>query len=94
VIRILLGPRLIRSARKLTPETRAKVEASLSAVAAQFGDPHQHSGLGLRKLGRGLWECRVDIRWRIVFLQEPDRLRAFDIMNHDELRAWLKTRND
>lgn len=54
-----MGPRLIRSARYLNRETRTKIEATLSAVSEQFGDPHTHSGLGLRKLARGLWECRV-----------------------------------
>ena len=92
MIRILMGPRLIRSARNLNRETRTRIEATLSAVSQQFGDPHTHSGLGLRKLARGLWECRVDLKWRIVFVQEPDILRAYDIMDHDELRAWLKAR--
>jgi hypothetical protein len=92
VIRIFLGPRLVRSARKLGAESRAKAEAALTAVARHFGDPHRHSGLGLRKIGSGLWECRVDIRWRIVLTQEADRLRAFDIMDHNEIRVRLKSR--
>ena len=92
MIRIFLGPRFLRSARNLSREAHAKAEAALSAVAEQFGDPHSHSGLGLRKLARGLWECRIDLKLRIVLLQEPDRLRAYDIMDHNELRAWLKAR--
>jgi hypothetical protein len=92
MISILLGPRLVRSARKLSPESRRQVEAVLSAVARHFGEPHRHSGLGLRKLAPDLWECRVDLQRRILFIQEPARLKAYDIMNHDEIRAWLKHR--
>jgi hypothetical protein len=92
VIAIVLGPRFVRAARKLGPDSRAKAEAALGAVADQFGDPHRHGGLGLRKLARRLWECRIDLELRIVFIQDQKRLRAYDIMTHDELRAWLKNR--
>ncbi|HWF19706.1 MAG TPA: hypothetical protein VG754_10580 [Verrucomicrobiae bacterium] len=64
--------------------------ATLAEVSAHFGDPHRHAGLGLRKLSPGLWECRLDIRSRLVFMKEKDRLIAYDLMNHDEIRAWLK----
>jgi len=90
VIRIFFGNRLLRSLRKLDANIREKVEAALAEVSRNFGDPHRHAGLGLRKLSPGLWECRLDIHFRIVFLQEEDRLIAYDIMNHDEVRAWLK----
>jgi mRNA-degrading endonuclease RelE of RelBE toxin-antitoxin system len=90
VIRIFLGNRLLRSLGKLDPGVREKVETALSEVSQNFGDPHRHGGLGLRKLSPGLWECRLGIQLRIVFLQEKDRLIAYDIMNHDEVRAWLK----
>jgi hypothetical protein len=36
------------------------------------------------------WECPLDIRWRIVFVREGDSLRAYDIMDHAEVPAWLK----
>jgi hypothetical protein len=91
VIRILFGSRLVRSARRLPAQTREKAEAVLRAVAESFGNPHAHSGLGLRKLGPRTWECRIDIHWRIVFIEEADGLRAYDIMDHDEIRAWLKS---
>ena len=90
MISITLGPRFLRSARKLDVGTRSKVEAALSSVASHFGDLHRHSGLGLRKLAPTLWECRVDIKLRILFIYNEGGLRAYDIMTHDELRAWLK----
>ena len=92
MIRVDIGPRLVRAARELGPEFTAKAEEKLGLVAEQFGDPHRQSGLGLRKLGRKSYEIRVWLQWRIVFIKEPDRLTAYDVMNHDEVRAWLKGR--
>jgi len=90
MIRVFLGPRLIRSARKLSVETQQQANTAIASVLEHFGDPHRHSGLGLRKLAPGLWELRVDIQLRIILVQEGDRLNAYDIMDHDEVRAWLK----
>jgi hypothetical protein len=36
------------------------------------------------------WECLLDIRWRIQFVQEADGLMAYDIMDRSEVRAWLR----
>ena len=52
MIRVDVGPRLSRSARKLGDQIIAEVEAKLALVSRHFGEPHRHSGLGLRKLGR------------------------------------------
>ena len=92
MIDVFLGPRFLRSAKELSPEVRAKIETALALLAEQFGDPHRHGGLGLRKLGRAEWECRIDLRLRIILLKDADGLTAFDIMDHNEVRAWLKSR--
>ena len=91
MIRVYLGPRLIRSARRLGASERSEVEAALASAARSFGNPRAHSGLGLRKFSHALWECRVGSEWRIVFIQEADGLRAFDLMSHDEIRKWLRS---
>ena len=92
MIRVDIGPRLVRTARKLGPGIFGKVEKALSEVAAHFGDPHRHTGLGLRKLGRRSYEARIHLDWRIVFIREPDRLTAYDVMDHDQVRGWLHER--
>ena len=92
MIAIVLGSRFVRATRRLSPDSRAKAEAVLHAVAEHFGNPHLHAGLGLRKLAKRLWECRIDLQWRIVLIQDQTRLRAYDIMTHNELRAWLRGR--
>jgi hypothetical protein len=70
----------------------AEVEAKLAQVAEEFGDPHRHGGLGLRKLGRRSYEARLGLGWRVIFIKEEDRLTAYDLMNHDQVRQWLKGR--
>ena len=92
MIRVDVGPRLLRTARKLGPEVTTKIEEVLRLVAEHFGDPHRHAGLGLRKLGRYSYEARICLDWRIVFSKEADRLTAYDLMTHDEVRVWLKSR--
>lgn len=90
MIRIDIGPRVRKTAQRLGPEITAQAEKVLASVAQHFGDPHRHAGLGLRKLGKRSYECRITLQWRLVFIRELDRLTAFDIMNHDQVKAWLK----
>jgi len=88
-----VGPRLSRSARKLGDPIIAKVQDKLALVCRHFGEPHRHCGLGLRKLGRRSDEARVSRGLRIVLNVEPDRLTAYDLMDHRQVARWLKVRN-
>jgi len=47
---------MVRAAGELTPKSQAKLQEALSGVAENFGNPRRHAGLGLRKLGPGIWE--------------------------------------
>jgi len=38
-----------------------------------------------------LFECRAGLQFRIVFLAEKGLLTAYDVMTHDELKAWLRS---
>jgi hypothetical protein len=90
MIRVLLSERIIRTAGKLPTEIREKASQAITAVADAFGDPHRHSGLGLRKLARRSYEIRVHLHWRVVFIHEKDDLIAYDVMTHDEVSRWLR----
>jgi len=92
MIRVDIHPRFVRAAGQLGAKTVAAVQQKLALGAQHFGDPHRHGELGLRQLGRQSYEARVDRNWRIVFIQEPDRLTAYDLMNHDLVQKWLKAR--
>lgn len=90
MIKVLLSERIRKTAVKLPPELRQKISQAISKVAAGFGDPHQRSGLGLRKLARRSYEIRVHLQWRVVFIHDGTSLIAYDVMNHDEVALWLR----
>ena len=56
-----------------------------------FGVPHRHAGLGIRKLTPLYYECRIDLRLRIVLRLRPEGLLAYDILTHDQVRVLLKS---
>jgi len=92
MIRIVITGRLRKPPDKLPKEVRSKAEKALAEVAVTFGDPHRHRGLGIRKLAKRSYEIRVHLQWRIVLIHDGDSLIAFDVMNHDEVVAWLRGR--
>jgi hypothetical protein len=92
MIRVLLSERIQKTAAGLPPELRAKAAQAITDVAAAFGEPHQHRGLGLRKLAGRSYEIRVHRHWRVVFIHEGPALIAYDLMNHDEVALWLRGR--
>jgi mRNA-degrading endonuclease RelE of RelBE toxin-antitoxin system len=62
MIEILLSERIRKTADKLPPDLREKASQVISQVAAAFGEPHQHRGLGLRQLARRSYEIRVHLQ--------------------------------
>ena len=68
------------------------VERAGRLAGEVFGRPHRHAGVGLRRLGRNQFECRVGMNRRLVFSREGDRL-IFDFAgNHDQVQAYLRNR--
>jgi hypothetical protein len=90
MIRVLLSERIKKTAAKLPPEVRGKASKAIADVGAAFGDPHKHRGLGLRKIARRSCEIRVQLQWRVVFIDDGKNLIAYDVMNHDEVSLWLR----
>ncbi len=68
----------------------AEVSATLRLILAGFGNPHAHSGLAIRKLGKQLYECRTGLAWRLIFLAQKGVL-IFDFAgDHDEVERYLR----
>jgi mRNA-degrading endonuclease YafQ of YafQ-DinJ toxin-antitoxin module len=69
-----------------------EVSAALKLVLDGFGNPHAHSGLGIRKLGKHLYECRTGLAWRLVFEAQKGVL-TFDFAgDHDEVQNYLRSK--
>lgn len=66
--------------------------ATLKALQAGFGKPHTHSGLGIRKLRKSIFECRTGLGLRLVFSARKGVL-VFDFAgNHEGVQAYLHNR--
>ena len=89
-MRIDLHPRFVKRVGKLSVADRNQVSESLVALREGYGLPHLHSGLGIRRLRKDLFECRAGLHWRIIFFAEKGLVTAYDVMTHDELKAWLR----
>ncbi|CAN5817777.1 hypothetical protein BH09VER1_BH09VER1_34010 [soil metagenome] len=88
----MISIELTKRFKKIVREAGREEEVSeaLNLVLKGFGNPHSHSGLSIRKLGRHLYECRTGLAWRLVFLAEKGAL-TFDFAgDHDEVQNYLR----
>jgi mRNA-degrading endonuclease RelE of RelBE toxin-antitoxin system len=90
MVRLDLHPRFLRRVRKLSARQAAAVESALQELQTGFGEPHRHSGLGVRRLRRSLYECRAGQDLRVLFWAEAGLLTVFDAMAHDEIKNFLR----
>ena len=83
-----LTERLCAAVRALPKATRREVGRTVDALQEALGRPHQHSGLGVRKLHRNYFECRVGLGLRLVFRIEAGLITFTLAGNHDEVRRY------
>ncbi len=56
-----------------------------------MGKPHEHAGIGLRKLGASFFEGRSGLRLRLIFEVLPGGILYFHLLgDHEEVRRFLK----
>jgi mRNA-degrading endonuclease YafQ of YafQ-DinJ toxin-antitoxin module len=91
-LRIELAPELKAAIRRLPKRQRQHIGEVITAVRDGFGAPHLHSGLGIRRLRSGLFECRIGLKLRLVFDAEPGVLSFTDLGTHDEIRKLIRNR--
>ena len=88
---LAIDPGVLRRLRELPKNERAECLLALCELTESFGKPHVHSGLGIRKLGEKLFECRANLALRFIFQDRPSDLFVSFVGNHDEIKALLKT---
>lgn len=81
---------LLEQLRSLPKGQRHEVGNVIAGVQEAFGKPHQHVGLGLRKLQHGHYEVRLGLGQRLVFEDKGDALHFKLLGSHDEVRRFLK----
>ncbi|MDD2763561.1 MAG: hypothetical protein PHE83_06260 [Opitutaceae bacterium] len=77
-------------ARALSPDRRRELDDALRRLSEAFGQPHLHSGLGIRRLKRDYFECRVGRDQRIAFKLKGRTLFMARIGSHDDVRRFIK----
>ena len=64
---------------------------ALGRLCEEFGQPHLHSGLGIRKLRPHYFECRAGLHWRLVIKDTPEGLIVAFLGTHDEVRRLAQS---
>ena len=90
MLRVALTPRAAAALDRLGSEERVAAIAALKGLPAAFGRPHLHSGLGIRQLRPCVYEARIGLSLRAVFVRIGDNLDIRMIGNHDEVRRFLR----
>jgi hypothetical protein len=90
MMRLALARPFVKQYGALSRTDQESCDAALEALPLVFGYPHRHSGLGVRALRRGVYECRASQAIRIGFTRHGDTLLVHAIGNHDTIRAWLQ----
>lgn len=81
---------VLKRLKGLPKGEKAQCPLALCELAEAFGQPHVHAGLGIRKLGGRLFECRGGLGLRFVFQDRPEDLFVSFLGNHVEVRALLR----
>ena len=81
---------MIRRLRELPKSERVECLPALCDLIDGFGQPHMRTGLGIRKLGGKLFECRGNRALRFIFQDRGSELFVSFLGNHDEIRTLLR----
>jgi hypothetical protein len=90
---LAIDPAVIRRRRELPKNERVECLLGVCELVDSFGQPHVHSGLGIRKLGGKLFECPGNRDLRFIFQDRGSELFVSFLGNHDEIRALLRRGN-
>ena len=82
---------VLQRLRRLPKNERVECLLALCELTEGFGQPHIHSGLGIRKLGERLFQCRGNLALRFIFQNRPTDLFVSFLGNHDEIKALLRS---
>jgi mRNA-degrading endonuclease YafQ of YafQ-DinJ toxin-antitoxin module len=91
-MRVALTERLQADVLALPEAARAQVFQAMLALPKALGQPHLHTGLGLRKIHpSGIWEVRVGLGLRLLFTLAENVLTFVRAGTHDDVRRYLRT---
>lgn len=87
---IEVSTRFKNEARSLSDEQLDKLDVALRLLPGALGQPHLHSGLGVRRLKKQHFEFRLGRDMRVVFTLEGSTATLRMIGSHDDVRKHLR----
>jgi hypothetical protein len=83
---------LLEQIRSRSKRERRDIGAAMNRVLEAWGDPHAHEGIGIRRLTKTIYECRVGLDERLAFVVvvTEHELVFFFLGNHDEIRRLIR----
>ena len=84
---------LLEILRSKSKSERQEIGDAINQVLGSWGRPHGHSGSGIRRLAKTIFECRIglDDRLAFVFIATPPELVFFFLGNHDEIQKLIRS---
>ena len=79
-----------RSYDRLSPAEREVVKKALRFLQESFHSGHAPVGLGLKKLGPGVYEFRAGLVLRGVYVEEGSLVVLSLLGSHEDVRRFLK----
>ena len=87
---LAIDPAVIRRLRELPKNEKVECLLAICDLVDGYGQPHDHSGLAIRKLGGKLYECRGNRDLRFIFKDRGAELYFSFLGNHDEIRTLMR----
>jgi mRNA-degrading endonuclease YafQ of YafQ-DinJ toxin-antitoxin module len=87
---IFLSERFRQVVRAYPKPVRVEIGQAIDLLQAALGHPHQHAGLGIRKLVKNYFEIRVRLELRLIFRVERNAIIFVFAGTHDDVRRFLK----
>ena len=90
-MRYRVSARFDRSVKRLDPMRRRRVQETIERLIAVFETGQRPHGVGLKLLGRGIWELRAGLSDRVLFLRQGDVVEFLLAGTHDDVKRFLKS---
>ena len=90
VRQLILKARFQRAYDRCSPDDRDRVKKALRLLQEYLNTGQAPVGLGLKKLGSGVYEFRVGLALRGVYVEEGPALALALLGSHAEVRHFLK----
>ena len=86
------APSFDRSFTRLPPDRRRRVRQGVDRLIDLFDQGQLPSGFGFKRLRGNMWEFRVGLSDRVIFILEGSVVTFVMVGDHEDVRRYLKHR--